>query len=160
MDILVKDNGGEVFIHEEPLPFPPIEEFTHIISSTADFPAYQSACDALIPVVKPQWLQTSITKSKLANPRQFNPDPRLFFSDVVVTCGDIPDGDKDAIIGGVMAMGGLYSPRVTSQVTHLVDLSMDSDKAKTVMAKKMGAKIVLPHWYDSMQSFMASLSIC
>ncbi|CRG84886.1 Regulator of Ty1 transposition protein 107 [Talaromyces islandicus] len=148
LDILVKDHGGEVVMHEEPSPFPPIQEFTHIISSTADFPAYQSACDALIPVVKPQWLQTSISRGKLANPRQFSPDPRLFFSDVVVTCGDIPDGDKDAIIGGVMAMGGLYSPRVTSQVTHLVDLSMDSDKAKTVMAKKMGAKIVLPHWFD------------
>ncbi|KAH8697495.1 putative DNA repair protein Rtt107 [Talaromyces proteolyticus] len=148
LDILIKDHGGEVAIHKAPAPFPPIHEFTHIISSTADFPAYQSACDALIPVVKPQWLQTSIARHKLANPRQFNPDPRFFFSDVVVTCGDIPEGDKDAIIGGVIAMGGLYSPRVTSQVTHLVDLSMDSDKAKTIVAKKLGTKIVLPHWFD------------
>lgn len=70
----------------------------------------------------------------------------MFFSDVVVTCGDIPDGDKDAIIGGVMAMGGLYSPRVTSQVTHLVDLSMESDKAKLIVSKSLGVKVVLPHW--------------
>lgn len=147
LDIQIKDHGGEVVIHEEPAAFPPIEQFTHIISSTADFPAYQSACDVLIPVVKPQWLQSSISKNKLANPRQFSPDPKMFFSDVVVTCGDIPDGDKDAIIGGVMAMGGLYSPKINYQVTHLVDLSMDSDKAKLVTAKCMGVKIVLPHWY-------------
>ena len=146
MGILITEHGGEAVIHEDPEPFPPVEQFTHIISLTADFPAYQSACDALIPVVKPQWLQTSITKGKLANPRQFSPDPKMFFSDVVVTCGDIPDGDKDAIIGGVMAMGGLYSPRVTSQVTHLVDLSMESDKAKIIISKRLGAKIVLPHW--------------
>ncbi|EED24283.1 DNA repair protein Rtt107, putative [Talaromyces stipitatus ATCC 10500] len=148
LDILISEHGGEAVIHEEPAPFPPVEQFTHIISLTADFPAYQSACDAMIPVVKPQWLQASIAKGKLANPRQFSPDPRLFFSDVVVTCGDIPDGDKDAIIGGVIAMGGLYSPRLTFQVTHLVDLSMESDKAKLVVSKNLGAKIVLPHWFD------------
>jgi twin BRCT domain len=146
LDIQIKDHGGDVIIHQDPAPFPAIEQFTHIISSTADFPAYQSACDTLIPVVKPQWLQVSIAKMKLANPRQFSPDPKMFFSDVVVTCGDIPEGDKDAIVGGVMAMGGLYSSRVTSQVTHLVDLSVDSDKAKVVTSKGLGVKIVLPHW--------------
>ncbi|KAL1964664.1 hypothetical protein VTN77DRAFT_6690 [Rasamsonia byssochlamydoides] len=146
--LLIKEHGGEIIIHEPPSTFPPIQEFTHIISTTSDFPEYQNACDALIPVVKPQWLHVSISRGKLANPRQYNPDPRLFFSDVVVTCGDIPEGDKDAIIGGLLAMGGLYSPKVTSQVTHLVDLSMESDKARMVLAKKLNAKIVLPHWFD------------
>lgn len=83
----------------------------------------------------------------MANPRQHSPDPRLFLSDVVVTCGDIPEGDKDAIIGGVVAKGGLYSPRMTGMVTHLVDLTTDSDKARLVLAKKLRVKIVLPHWY-------------
>lgn len=133
-------------MHHPPAPLSGIEQFTHIISTTVDFPEYQQACDALIPVVRPQWLNASITKNKLSNPRQYSPDPRLFFSGVVVTCGDIPDGDKDAIIGGVLAMGGIYSPRITQQVTHLVDLTLDSDKAKLVLAKRLPITIVLPHW--------------
>lgn len=67
-------------------------------------------------------------------------------NDVVVTCGDIPEGDKDAIIGGVLAKGGLYSPRVSNMVTHLVDLTVESDKARMVLARKLNVKIVLPHW--------------
>lgn len=153
---MIKQHGGEIIIHEPPSTFPPVHEFTHIISSTSNFPEYQNACDALIPVVKPQWLHVSISKMKLANPRQYSPDPRLFFSDVVVTCGDIPEGDKDAIIGGVLAMGGLYSPKVTSQVTHLVDLSMESDKAKMILAKNLNAKIVLPHWYGCLEIIFQS----
>lgn len=117
------------------------------MSNTIDFPAYDTACDALIPVVKSGWLHASVSKRKLANPRQYSPDPRLFLNDVVVTCGDIPEGDKDAIIGGVLAKGGLYSARLTQQVTHLVDLTADSDKAKIIVAKKLATKIVLPHWY-------------
>lgn len=135
-------------VYQPPSTFPPVVEFTHLLSTSIDFPAYQTACDSLIPVIKPQWVQASILKSKLANPRQYNPDPRLFMNDVVVTCGDIPEGDKDAIIGGVLAMGGLYSPRVTAMVTHLVDLTAESDKARIVAAKKLNAKIVLPHWFD------------
>lgn len=126
--------------------FENIAQFTHFISNTIDFKAYETACDALIPVMKPQWVQTSLAKNKLANPRQYSPDPRLFLNDVVVACGDIPEGDKDAIIGGVLAKGGIYSPRVTLMVTHLVDLSADSDKARLVKAKKLNIKIVLPHW--------------
>lgn len=100
----------------------------------------------MIPVVKPAWVHTSILKRKLANPRQYNPDPRLFLNNVVVTCGDIPEGDKDAIIGGVLAKGGLYSPKVSGMVTHLVDLTADSDKARLVKNKATHIKIVLPHW--------------
>lgn len=121
-------------------------KFSHLISTTIDFEAYDTTCDALIPVVKPQWVSQSLTKRKLANPRQYSPDPRLFMNDVVVTCGDIPEGDKDAIIGGVVAKGGLYAPRVSQMVTHLVDLTADSDKARIVQAKKLNVKIVLPHW--------------
>ncbi|KAJ5606141.1 hypothetical protein N7510_008922 [Penicillium lagena] len=144
----VSQNSGETFIVEEHVEFENVAQFTHIISNTIDFKAYETACDALIPVVKPQWVQTSLAKNKLANPRQHSPDPRLFLNDVVVTCGDIPEGDKDAIIGGVVAKGGLYSPRVTLMVTHLVDLSADSDKARLVKAKKLNIKVVLPHWFD------------
>ncbi|KAF7588147.1 hypothetical protein BBP40_006114 [Aspergillus hancockii] len=144
----LEEQGGESIIYEPPATFPSLIEFTHLVSSTIDFPAFDAANDALVPVVKPQWLHACLSKRKLANPRQYSPDPRLFLNDVVVTCGDIPEGDKDAIIGGVMAKGGLYSPRITALVTHLVDLTTDSDKARLAIGKKLNVKIVLPHWFD------------
>jgi twin BRCT domain len=67
-------------------------------------------------------------------------------SDVVVCCADLPEGDADAIIGGVLAMGGLFSSRVAGQVTHVVALTMESDKCALVQSRKLNIKIVLPHW--------------
>ncbi|KAL4787243.1 BRCT domain-containing protein [Aspergillus varians] len=144
----LEENGGEAVIYESPAEFPDLTEFSHIMSTTIDFPEFDAANEALIPVIKPQWMQASLSKRKLANPRQYSPDPRLFLNDVVVTCGDIPEGDKDAIIGGVLAKGGLYNPRVTQMCTHLVDLTPDSDKAQLVKNRKLAVKIVLPHWFD------------
>ena len=88
----------------------------------------------------------SIAKGKLANPRQYNPDPKAFMSDVVVCCADLPEGDADAIVGCVLAAGGLHSKRVASMVTHLVALTMDAEKCQLVESKKLNIKIVLPHW--------------
>ena len=126
----------------------PMEDVTHVISSTSDFPDFDKASDALIPVVKPDWITASLAKDKLANPRQHNPDPKLFLSDVVVCCADLPEGDKDAIIGGVLAMGGLCSHKLATMVTHIVALTMDSDKCAIVKSRKLDIKIVLPHWFD------------
>ena len=124
----------------------PLDEVTHIISTTIDFPEYDAAHDALKSVVKPDWVNASITKGRLANPRQYSPDPRLFFSGLVVCCADLPSGDSDAIIGGVLAMGGLYSSAVSKMVTHMVALTMDSEKCQTVLSKNLKCKILLPHW--------------
>ncbi len=125
----------------------PLTDVTHIISTTSDFPDYEAAGEALIPVVKPDWVEASVTKRRLANPRQYSPDPRLFLSGVVVCCADLPSGDEDAIIGGVLAMGGLYSGVVTKQVTHLVALTIkDSKKCETALSRNLNCKIVLPHW--------------
>ncbi|KAK2737781.1 hypothetical protein FQN57_007429 [Myotisia sp. PD_48] len=146
---VIREYDGEAVIYQASSSSPTtLTEFTHIISSTIDFQGHDSVCDALIPVVKPQWVHNSIGKKKLANPRQYNPDPRLFLNEVVVSCVDIPDGDKDAIIGGVLAMGGLYTARITSSTTHLVALTMDSDKCKAAKKRELNIKIVLPHWFD------------
>ncbi|KAL5332227.1 BRCT domain-containing protein [Aspergillus crustosus] len=144
----LQENGGEPVIYDTPAKFPNLAEFSHIMSTTIDFPEFDAANEALIPVVKPQWMLTSLSKRKLVNPRQYSPDPRLFLNDVVVTCGDIPEGDKDAIIGGVLAKGGLYNSRLTQLCTHLVDLTVDSDKARLVRERNLNIKIVLPHWFD------------
>lgn len=84
----------------------------------------------------------------MANPRQHNPDPGAFMSDIVVCCADIPEGDEDAIHGGVLAMGGTYTPKIATAVTHLVALTMDNEKCETVQARNLNIKIVLPHWFD------------
>ena len=89
----------------------------------------------------------SVAKNRLANPRSYSPDPRLYFSGLVLSCADIPEGDKDAIIGGVLAKGGLYSSSVTRLVTHIVALTMEPEKCQTVFKKDLKCNIVLPHWY-------------
>lgn len=69
-------------------------------------------------------------------------------SDVVATCADLPEGDKDAIAGGILAMGGNHSAKLTTQVTHVVALSMDNEKAEQVVKHNLNIRIVLPHWFD------------
>ncbi|MCJ1284791.1 hypothetical protein MMC26_004127 [Xylographa opegraphella] len=121
---------------------------THVISSTIDFEGYEKAEDLLVPVVTPSWVDASVAKRRHANPRSHSPDPRLFFSGLVVCTADLPDGDKDAIVGGVLAMGGLYSSAITKAVTHMVALNMDPAACQIAVAKNLDCKIVLPHWFD------------
>lgn len=142
----LKLHGGELVTDRYDGESIPLEDLTHIICGFYDFPSYDAASNALIPVIKPQWVDASLAKSKLANPRQYSADPRLFMSDVVICCSDLPEGDKDAIIGGVLAMGGLHSAKVSSMVTHIVALTMDSNICRNVATRKLNMKIVLPHW--------------
>ncbi|KAI9801031.1 MAG: hypothetical protein M1825_003566 [Sarcosagium campestre] len=135
-------NGGEVV---QGTPFPDV---THIVSATIDFPEYTTATDALIPVVKPEWITTSIARKRLNQLRPFSPDPRMFFAGVTICCSDLPPGDKDAIIGGVLAIGGQYSGHLTRLVTHIVALSEEGDRCQQALAKRLRCKIVLPHWFD------------
>ncbi|MCJ1433955.1 hypothetical protein MMC27_003320 [Xylographa pallens] len=121
---------------------------THIISTTIDFEGYEKAEDLLVPVVTPSWVEASVAKRRLANPRSHSPDPRLYFSGLVVCTAELPDGDKDAIVGGVLAMGGLYSSAITKAVTHIVALNMDPAACQIAVAKNLNCKIVLPHWFD------------
>ncbi|CAJ2505255.1 Uu.00g126490.m01.CDS01 [Anthostomella pinea] len=126
----------------------PLAQVTHIISNTIDFPQFTEATSMMIPVVKSKWISASLAKGKQAQIRPFTPDPRMIFSDVVLSCADIPDRDKDAIIGATMAMGGMDSENVTKLTTHICALSMNHKKVLTVQERKHKCKIVLPHWFD------------
>jgi hypothetical protein len=123
-----------------------LHNLTHIISSTIDFETYNALSDLLIPVVKPEWIKASVKKGKLATPRLYSPDPKYFLSDVVLTCADLPEGDKEAIVGCLIAMGGSYTRQLTKQVTHIVAIDMDSEKCAMVKSKGLNIKTVLPHW--------------
>ena len=123
-----------------------LNQITHIITSTIDFPEYEAVTGSLKSVIKPDWVSASIKKNKMANPRQYSPDPRRFYSGMVICCVDLPQGDSDAIIGGVLAMGGLYSSSVTKMVTHIVALNEENEKCQVALSKGLKCKIVLPHW--------------
>ncbi|KAH7095394.1 BRCT domain-containing protein [Paraphoma chrysanthemicola] len=125
-----------------------LEEITYIVSETSDFPDYHRALDLMIHVVRPAWISASLKINKLKNPRTYSPDPALFMSDVVICCGDIPSGDKEAIEGGVLAMGGQVAPSLSKQVTHLIALDLSEERCQLAISKRLQLMIVLPHWFD------------
>ncbi|KAI7253925.1 hypothetical protein D0864_13747 [Hortaea werneckii] len=145
---MVSSQGGE-YVNTDPSDLDLARiHLTHIISANIDFPQYTRAIERGIFVVKPSWVDQSARKGKLAGPRQHSPDPSQYFQDVVLTCADLPEGDKDAIIAGVIALGGQYTGPLSKLVTHIVTLNDQVDKCQTARVKKVNCKIVLPHWFD------------
>lgn len=100
----------------------------------------------MIPVVTMEWVTTSISRHKQAQVRPYSPDPRMIFSEVVVTCGDLPQMDKESILGATMALGGQESKDANRLTTHICALSMDHPKIESALQRNWKGKIVLPHW--------------
>jgi len=67
-------------------------------------------------------------------------------NDVVICCGAIPEGDKEAIAGGVLATGGQYTPALSKTVTHIVALTMEDPRCQLAVQKRLHCLFVLPHW--------------
>ena len=100
----------------------------------------------MLHVVKPTWIDASLQSNKAKNPRTYSPDPALFMSEVVICCGDIPSGDKEAIEGGVLALGGQIAPSLSKFVTHLIALDVSEPRCQLAISKRLQLSIVLPHW--------------
>lgn len=101
----------------------------------------------MIHVVKPSFIEGCLATKKIKNPRSYSPDPALFMHDIVACCGEgLPEGDKEAIHGGVLAMGGQYGVQLSKMTTHLIALSMDDPRCEIAVKKHLPLKIVLPHW--------------
>ncbi|TVY40689.1 BRCT-containing protein [Lachnellula occidentalis] len=143
----LEDHAGEISPNDDDGKIN-LEDVTHIISTTSDFPQYSEARRNMISVVKPAWITQSLLKNKQAQPRPYTPDPNLIFSDITISCADIPTGDKDAIIGAVLAMGGAESNSLTKLTTHICALTVDHPKCQQAIEKGLKCKIVLPHWFD------------
>jgi len=112
-----------------------LQEVSHIIAEDIEFSYYPQieqqkntgeVDERMIPVVTPKWVTESIAKSRMLHVRAFNPDPRYFFSGIQVTAADLPEGDKEAIYGGVLALGGQYSSQLTKLTTHLVAINLEN----------------------------------
>ncbi|EME88982.1 uncharacterized protein MYCFIDRAFT_213487 [Pseudocercospora fijiensis CIRAD86] len=146
---ITTSGGRHVPLREHDQSIDDIDHVTHIISTHVDFPQYSQCLDRGIYVVKPSWVLTSVHKKKQTSPRQHSPDPSQYFQDVVVTCGDLPEGDKEAIAAGVIALGGVHSSGLTKIVTHLVTNTLNHQKCQVVEQKGLDVKLVLPHWFDA-----------
>ncbi|KAF2131627.1 hypothetical protein P153DRAFT_336084 [Dothidotthia symphoricarpi CBS 119687] len=125
-----------------------LQEINYIVSETSDFPDYYRTLDLMLHVVKPSWVDASLKAQKTKNPRTYSPDPALFMNDVVICCGDIPTGDKEAIEGGVLAMGGQMTPALSKTTTHLIALTLNDQRCQLAISKRLPLVIVLPHWFD------------
>ncbi|CCG81571.1 BRCT domain protein [Taphrina deformans PYCC 5710] len=121
------------------------EDYNSPLSIAAQSPPYNGRC----VICTPDWVDVSTTKGKLQDVRRFSADPRQFFTGVCVTCSELSSGDKEAIYGGVLALGGQYSDALVRGTTHVVALTMTSDKVKDVLTRpQSGIEVVLPHWFD------------
>ncbi|KAJ8104087.1 hypothetical protein POJ06DRAFT_243509 [Lipomyces tetrasporus] len=125
-----------------------LSNVTHIISNTIDFPEYPDAEQRMINVVKPLWVYKSVSHGRTAPLRLYSPNPKFFFSDVNIFVTGLPQGDREALYGGVRALGGQWSESLTRFTTHVIALSMDEASCKTAALERKACKIVLPHWID------------
>jgi hypothetical protein len=125
-----------------------LDDLTHIIATHIDFHEYIRSLSLGIEVVRPQWVHVSVMKEKMTNARPYSPDPSQYFSDVVLTSATLPEGDKEAIMAGVLALGGQFSNPLTKLCTHIVTTDDSHEKCVIARAKGIDCKILLPHWFD------------
>jgi hypothetical protein len=142
------DEGAEYVSLGENGAIPALEDLSHIISTHIDFPQYTSALSLGIDVVRPMWVHVSVKKEKMTNARPYSPDPSQYFQDVVLTSATLPEGDKEAIMAGVLALGGQFSNPLTKLCTHIVTTDESHEKCVIARAKGINCKILLPHWFD------------
>lgn len=131
----------------------PRQTFVHIVTedynSALSLSAQEVTWASRTAICTPSWIKSSCAKGRIQDVRGFSPDPRQFFSGVQVVCSDLPEGDKEAIYGGVLALGGRYTDDFVKGTTHVVALTMDSEKVREAAARPPGSvEIVLPHWFD------------
>ncbi|KAF3173194.1 hypothetical protein TWF788_009260 [Orbilia oligospora] len=154
------DHGG-VEVELEPssqgVPTINLEDTTHIISPDIEFAEFSELerrrlageiDQRMLTVTKPSWVYDSIAKKRTQNVRAYNADPRMIFSGIDAVIADLPEGDSEAICGGILAMGGLYKTHLSKLTTHIVALTLDNEICKTALEKGLAAKIVMPHWFD------------
>ncbi|KAL5611719.1 hypothetical protein BROUX41_000706 [Berkeleyomyces rouxiae] len=144
---IVTKNGGSVCAPLKDIDLRTFEA-THIISTTIDFPQYVDAQAFMISVVSHHWIQQALTRGKLPQPRPYSPDPRLIFSNVVVTCCGLSEQDTDAIVGATMALGGTENRAITRLTTHICAPYLTEELSAQARAKGFRGVFVIPHWFN------------
>ncbi|KAF3918499.1 hypothetical protein ABW21_db0205495 [Orbilia brochopaga] len=154
---------GAVEVELEPAPtqhaIPAInlDETTHIIAPDIEFTEFSDLerrrlageiDQRMLTVLKPSWVTDSIAKKKTQHVRAYNADSRMIFSGIEAVIADLPEGDSEAICGGILAMGGLHRASLSRMTTHIVALSLDNEVCKVALEKGLNVKMVMPHWFD------------
>lgn len=123
--------------------------FTHIISNSVLFDFYSIAQEKLIPVASTKLIYATVEKGKQQPIRPYSPDPKHVLKDVHICCGSLPVADKEAIFGGVWALGGTFSEMLNKYVTHVISVNPDEDVVIAVESlKQFQIKAVVPLWID------------
>ncbi|ODQ77439.1 hypothetical protein BABINDRAFT_163462 [Babjeviella inositovora NRRL Y-12698] len=135
-----------------------LNDLTHIIATTVDFPEFAVANYQMLPIITPQYVLVSYAEERLVPIRAHSPDPRLFLKEVFLSCTtSIPRDDVLAIYGAVRAVGGQFMDDLTKFTTHLVTMDLNDDKSLVAQAYNLEQvqnglpppiQIVLPHWID------------
>ncbi|KAI9652390.1 MAG: hypothetical protein M1829_001658 [Trizodia sp. TS-e1964] len=145
VDLICEHGGTHVSTKASDSELP--RDVHYIISETADFPCYLSLHELFISTVRPDYITESVASRRLLPPRSYSPDPRLIFAGVTVSIVDLSDGDRDAIISGVVALGGQYSDGLSKTLTHIVALTDNSQICRDAISKQLQVKIVSPLWF-------------
>lgn len=124
-------------------------EYTHIIANNVNFPIYEFTQENMIPVMVSNFIFKSVELNKQVQIRPYSPDPKHILKDIHVCIGNLPESDKEAIYGGVRALGGMFSETLNKFVTHLISTDLNEDGCIAVNCiDDCGIKIVLPNWID------------
>ncbi|KAI8388231.1 uncharacterized protein BYT42DRAFT_611301 [Radiomyces spectabilis] len=153
---LLRDNGATC-IDSEPTdddsstesPIAP----THIVSMRAPSVVRTTELQKRAVVVSPQWVEAAVKNGFKHRPEFYSTDPLKFFSGIVVTTSGLPTADREAIYGGVMALGGQFREDLTQDVTHLACLAPQGKKYEEAIKRRNIIKTVLPHWFDDCFKF-------
>ncbi|KAH3679930.1 hypothetical protein WICMUC_000673 [Wickerhamomyces mucosus] len=124
-------------------------KYTHVVSNTANFKLYRFTQEKLIPVVTADFIHKINEWKRQPSIRPFSPNPEHVLKDITVCVGGLPDSDKEAICGGVRALGGSFSETLNKFVTHLISVDLDEDcciVVKSIDDPKI--QIVVPNWID------------
>jgi len=122
---------------------------THIVSNNILFDSYPFAEENMIPVVTAEFIHKTVQLQRQPPIRPFSPDPKHVLKDIHVCVGGLPISDKEAIYGGVRALGGSFSETLNKFVTHLISTDPDEDCCIAVNSiEDCNIKIVLPNWID------------
>lgn len=156
MQNIIARNGGRHITRKAPNTGGSIEKngVTHIISATYNFAEYGRACELMVPVTSPQWLEDLQLAGQRRNYRLYSPVPLPFMDRVVVCIADnLPEGDREMLYSGVRAFGGQYLDALSRYTTHLVAVDLSNNKSVVAanIKKKEGLhiRIVLPQWVDA-----------
>ncbi|CAB3993743.1 Hypothetical predicted protein [Paramuricea clavata] len=118
---------------------------THVVSSTTNFPEYEQAKEAGIPMVKPEWVIYSVKCEVMMPTAAFSLEKKLF-SDVVACPSQMPPDDRDALWAMITFYGGQCHTTFDSKCTHLLVPKPEGEKYEVALQHKQKVKIVIPEW--------------